>query len=1366
VNGYINNGIATLSDFDNKTKGLSSFVSLGDNGKVSFNLTDLVSTSEKPLYLYVGEGFDNGETPDGLISASNREVGGLSDLSTDFGLPGVEDDTISMEIEFNADANTKNVYFQFAFGSEELLEYAREFNDSFSLELNGVNLATLRDGKEVTIDNLAVNSIGPYSPDLIINPASAPVNNDVKLDGYTKTLTFTGAVNPNSVNKLVITVKDNRDGLLDSAVFLKAGTFGTIAPASFNSGPTGAPTAILASTPEDTDIIINESELLLGFKDPDGDKLSIANVVANNGTLVDNGNNSFTFTPTANFNGGVNLTYDVTDGTAPLTGQKQSFSVTPVNNAPTGSPTATLPTSPEDTIVIIKPSDLLLGFSDIDKDPLTIKNLAATNGTISNNPDGTYSYTPTLDFNGAVNLTYDVTDGIETLTGQKQSFSVIPVNDAPGGKPTAILPDTLEDTAIKILASELLKTFTDIDGTTPTVSNLIATNGSLTDNKDGTYTFNPTTNFNGVVNLSYDVTDGLIVLPGQKQSFKVSPVNDAPTGSPTATLPTSPEDTIVIIKPSDLLLGFSDIDKDPLTIKNLAATNGTISNNPDGTYNFVPTLDFNGVVNLTYDVTDGIETLTGQKQSFSITPVNDAPGGKPTAILPDTLEDTAIKILASELLKTFTDKDGTTPTVNNLTATNGSLTDNKDGTYTFDPTANFNGVVNLSYDVTDGLIVLPGQKQSFKVTPVNDAPTGAPTVTLASTPEDTSITIKASDLLAGFSDIDGDTLTIANASATNGSLVDNKNGTYKFTPTSKFSGIAQITYGVTDGIATLAGQTRSFEVIKANRPPTAIALVNTLTTIAENTVIAPRRKVADIQITDDSLGVNTLSLGGTDSGSFELDGNALYLKAGTILDYEAKKNLNLVVNVDDATVGVVPDASTSFTLNITDVNEAPVRKPDTNPPSKLSDTPEDTTTTIKDSDLLDSFSDADGNNTLTIKKLGADNGKLKDNKDGTYSFTPNIDYSGVVKLNYDVTDGTNTLTGQTDKFNVIAEVPALLAPIAGESGPSGLLQLSKGSSATTSLLFSKISHLAENRNELGVFAVDDSKGTINGLLPGQNGYITEVAKRSQVVFSSLGENTTDLTLDGLSNRNLTVAANSNLGFYLGVNGSIDDLALVNNSVLNRYPSSIMLFSFTDNNAQVTQVGSKTQIAFEDAVYGDKDFNDLVFQVETVTKAAPLGVSQQGTKEIFDFTTTTTPVTAAFEIKRDAFYNDRVGFYKIEDALGSIKVGTALIKPGETGYREAIVQGRIAGIDLAGTNGQTVTSNGTFAGGALYAPFLIADSSNTYTDSSNVYTAYSVGNADKVDHIRLLADNTFGFEDLFAGGDRDFNDIIVSAKFAT
>ena len=228
INGYINNGTANLAEFDNRNDGGS--VSLGDNGKVGFNLTTPVPTDKQPLYLYVGEASDNGETPDGLITASNRDVNSLNDLSTDLGLPGVADDTISMDVNFDADASTTKVYFQFAFGSEELLEYAGKFNDAFSLELNGVNLAALSNGDEVSINNLAINSVGPYSPDLIYNSVAKPKTSETKLDGYTKVLTFVGDVNPNFTNKLVIKVKDNRDGLLDSAVFLKAGSFTTTPP--------------------------------------------------------------------------------------------------------------------------------------------------------------------------------------------------------------------------------------------------------------------------------------------------------------------------------------------------------------------------------------------------------------------------------------------------------------------------------------------------------------------------------------------------------------------------------------------------------------------------------------------------------------------------------------------------------------------------------------------------------------------------------------------------------------------------------------------------------------------------------------------------------------------------------------------------------------------------------------------------------------------------------------------------------------------------------------------------------------------------------------------------------------------------------
>lgn len=359
----------------------------------------------------------------------------------------------------------------------------------------------------------------------------------------------------------------------------------------------------------------------------------------------------------------------------------------------------------------------------------------------------------------------------------------------------------------------------------------------------------------------------------------------------------------------------------------------------------------------------------------------------------------------------------------------------------------------------------------------------------------------------------------------------------------------------------------------------------------------------------------------------------------------------------------------------------------------------------------------------------------------------------------------NTLVAALSDILVVSGTDSPVNPVATLTPiAAGLLQLTP-SIGTSSLTFNKISHEATNRNELGVFAVDNINGTVNGVAPGQSGYLAEVLRRSQVVFSALSGSAVDTALDSLNSRTINLPANSAFGFYLAVNGSIDDNPNPAN-VLFSFPSS----TSNSQNARITQPGGITQVVFEEG--GDSDFNDLVFQIQPAIANPPIGITQQGSREIFDFTGVAT-ARATFSVQRDAGFNNHVGFYRIEDAQGSIRVGTTLIRPGDAGYRQAAVQGQLAGIDLVGTNGQTVTSNGDFLGGALYAPLLIANAATANADFSNVYTAYSLGNADRADHIRLLGDNTFGFEDLAGGGDsfagtfsdRDFNDLVIRATFA-
>lgn len=110
-----------------------------------------------------------------------------------------------------------------------------------------------------------------------------------------------------------------------------------------------------------------------------------------------------------------------------------------------------------------------------------------------------------------------------------------------------------------------------------------------------------------------------------------------------------------------------------------------------------------------------------------------------------------------------------------------------------------------------------------------------------------------------------------------------------------------------------------------NQAPTAIALANTTTSIKENANTTAVVKVADIHVTDDGLGTNQLSLSGTDASVFEIIGSSLYIKAGTILDYETKTSYTVTINVDDVNVGNTPDASVNFSLTIlNEVIEVPL----------------------------------------------------------------------------------------------------------------------------------------------------------------------------------------------------------------------------------------------------------------------------------------------------------------------------------------------------------------------------------------------------------------------------------------------------------
>ena len=169
---------------------------------------------------------------------------------------------------------------------------------------------------------------------------------------------------------------------------------------------------------------------------------------------------------------------------------------------------------------------------------------------------------------------------------------------------------------------------------------------------------------------------------------------------------------------------------------------------------------------------------------------------------PVAVDDTATVAEDSEVsvavLSNDSDADGDTLTIESFTqGTNGSVVISGSN-LVYTPSANFNGSDSFTYTINDGTGLTDTATVSVTVTAVNDNPVANDDS--ATTEEDVAVTI---NLVANDTDIDGDSLSIESVgTASNGSVVNNGNGTVTYTPNAGFFGSDSFTYVVSDGSAT------------------------------------------------------------------------------------------------------------------------------------------------------------------------------------------------------------------------------------------------------------------------------------------------------------------------------------------------------------------------------------------------------------------------------------------------------------------------------------------------------------------------------------------------------------------------------------
>lgn len=178
--------------------------------------------------------------------------------------------------------------------------------------------------------------------------------------------------------------------------------------------------------------------------------------------------------------------------------------------------------------------------------------------------------------------------------------------------------------------------------------------------------------------------------------------------------------------------------------------------------------------------------------------------------------------------------------------------------------------------------------------------------------------------------------------------------------------------GLTSTGAARDGEVEDYGVaiidVRPNDPPTAINFINTVPSLPENTPILNLLRVADVVVTDDGVGRNNLSLSGTDANFFQLIGNQLFLRAGTVLDFETKPSYSVTVSADDPVVGTTPDVSAIFTFTVQNLNEAPTSITLQNAITSLPET----TSTVGPIGLAQVIVNDDGVGTNNVTLQGAD----------------------------------------------------------------------------------------------------------------------------------------------------------------------------------------------------------------------------------------------------------------------------------------------------------------------------------------------------------------------------------------------------------
>lgn len=565
-------------------------------------------------------------TPNATPSANNDSYSTAFNTSLTIAAVGVlANDTDPNNKSLSATVSTQPTHGTLTFNVDGSFTYAPitgfSGSDSFTYTTsNGSQTSTVA---TVTINVAADTNI----PTVLAHSYSTTTNTPITISAASGVLS--GATDPQNLSLTAAVLTQPANGTLslaadgsfvysptsefsgtDTFTFTASNTSTTSqsATVTITVNASNTPTALADSyaTTQDTTLNIAATGLLANDSDPQSATLTASlSTAPANGTASVNADGSFAYTPVSGFTGTDTFTYTATNTSSQTATATVTITVNQLNNSPVAVADS-YSLNQNGQLTTTTTNGVLSNDSDTDNQTLTAYLIdQALNGAVSLNSDGTFTYTPTNNFSGTDSFTYQASDSQAASATTTVTLTVNHVNQNPVAEAETFAVaanGTLNvPTTQGVLAND-----TDADqDTLTTVQDGAPTNGTLTLYGDGSFIYVPTPEFTGTDSFTYHANDSLVDSSVVTVTIIVGPTSNV---APLALndIYTANEGTLTVDTATGVLSNDTDANGDSLTAHLIvAANNGTVTLNSDGSFTYTATSGFSGTDSFFYQANDG-----------------------------------------------------------------------------------------------------------------------------------------------------------------------------------------------------------------------------------------------------------------------------------------------------------------------------------------------------------------------------------------------------------------------------------------------------------------------------------------------------------------------------------------------------------------------------------------------------------------------------------------------------------------------------------------------------------------------------------------------------------------------------------------